>query len=230
MNDCQNAEIRDQLPDLLHDRLTAGERAVVLAHVDGCAECRGELELLRGVHHVLVAATPRVNTLRILSALPKPGEGVVVPMIQSRATRSRWADWRIAAAVTVIAVGGGSFALLSRAHPTVSVPQVAAVPVSAPARADTQLASAPVVAPAPNKEVAQVDPATDAHEAEYSADDDASDTGIEGRIDNLSEQQLKALLNDIGQMKAVPVTEPDPITIKVDSKASSGTSGATEIM
>jgi len=234
MNDCQNADIRDRLPDLLNDRLTDGERAVVRAHVDGCTECRDELELLRGVHQMLVAATPRVNTLRILSALPKPGESAVVPMIQSRSTRStrsRWADWRIAAAVTVIAVGGGSFAVLSRSHVTASVPQVAAVQTPTTSRADTQSAPiVPVAATAPNKEVAQVDPATDVHEADYTADDDAADTGIEGRINNLSEQQLKALLNDIGQMKAVPVTEPDPITIKVDSKASSGTSGATEIM
>ena len=47
MNDCQNAEMRDQLPDLLHERLAATERAVVMAHLDGCVDCRDELALLR---------------------------------------------------------------------------------------------------------------------------------------------------------------------------------------
>src|SRR5215467_9524949 len=102
MNDCQNAEIRDRLPDLLHERLSAGDRAAVIAHVDGCAECRDELELLRGVRGALIAGTPRINTLRILSALPKagmPSTTDVTPMIQPRPSRSRWSDWRIAAAI-----------------------------------------------------------------------------------------------------------------------------------
>lgn len=228
MNDCRNAEIRDQLPDLLHDRLTAGERAAVLAHVDDCAECRDELELLRGVHQVLISSTPRVNTLNILSALPKPGESGVVPMIQSRATRSRWADWRIAAAITVIAVGGGSLALLSRSTQSVAVAPVPGVRVT-PAP-DSQLAPAPVTPLTATREVAQAESVTDVREADLPVDEDTPETGMEGRLNNLSEQQLKALLKDIGQMKAVPITEPDPITIKVDSKASSSTSGDTEML
>jgi len=226
MNDCRNAEIRDQLPDLLHDRLTDGDRAVVLAHVDGCAECRDELELLRGVHRALVAGTPRVNTLRILSALPKPGAIVPQPMLQSRPTRSRWADWRIAAAITVIAVGGGSFAVLSRSHTSTPVPPMARVEAPTPT-VDTQVAVGPATPPASDR-VAQT--VTDVHEVDLPVDDDTPETGVEGRLNSLSEQQLKALLNDIGQMKAIPVTEPDPITIKVDSKASPSTSGDSEIM
>ena len=56
MNDCPNAEIRDQLPDLLHDRLDASARAAVTAHVASCVDCRDELELLRGVHGMLIGA------------------------------------------------------------------------------------------------------------------------------------------------------------------------------
>ena len=36
MNDCPNAEIRDRLPDLLHDRLDPSARAAVTAHVATC--------------------------------------------------------------------------------------------------------------------------------------------------------------------------------------------------
>ena len=96
MNDCSNAEIRDQLPDLLHDRLTVSARAVVIAHVDGCADCRDELELLRGVRWALVARTPRVDIAYIVGALPKPPRAERPPPSRQR----RWADWRVAAAVT----------------------------------------------------------------------------------------------------------------------------------
>src|SRR4029078_419075 len=47
MNDCLNAEMRDLLPDLLHDRLAADVRAAVTAHVSACIDCREELEVLR---------------------------------------------------------------------------------------------------------------------------------------------------------------------------------------
>jgi len=42
VNDCVNAEIRDQLPDLVHERLDASALAIVMAHVDGCIDCRDE--------------------------------------------------------------------------------------------------------------------------------------------------------------------------------------------
>jgi hypothetical protein len=71
MNDCSNANIRDQLPDLLHDRLSVSVRAAVMAHVDGCMDCRDELELLRGVRGALVAQTPRVDIAYVVGALPK---------------------------------------------------------------------------------------------------------------------------------------------------------------
>jgi len=61
MNDCQNAEMRDQLPDLLNERLDGSARAVVMAHVAACADCRDELELLRVARGTLLKATPRVD-------------------------------------------------------------------------------------------------------------------------------------------------------------------------
>src|SRR5262249_5700180 len=134
----------------------------------------------------------------------------------------------IAAAITVIAVGGGSFALLSRTNPNQSIPAphvaAAATPTPIP---DSQFAPSAVTPPTASREIAATD--TDVREAELPVDDDVPETGVESRLNNLNEQQLKALLNDIGQMKAVPVTEPDPITIKVDSKSSSR-SGDTEMM
>src|SRR5262249_19271193 len=116
MNDCPNAEMRDRLPDLLHDRLAANERAEVTAHVTACADCGEELELLQDMQAMLVKATPRVDIAYVVNALPKPpARTTTVPRAAARRT---WADWRIAAAVTLLAAGGSSAALLARGQPT----------------------------------------------------------------------------------------------------------------
>src|SRR4051812_10377352 len=115
MNDCQNAEIRDQLPDLVHERLDAAALAVVLAHVDGCVDCRDEIQLLRDVQAMMARRTPRMDVAYIVGALPKapaPRTSASITSITSITSRKRvWADWRVAAAVTLIVAGGGSFAL-----------------------------------------------------------------------------------------------------------------------
>src|SRR5471032_794900 len=110
MTDCPNAEIRDRLPDLLHERLDESVRTAVMAHVADCADCREELELLRGVRSALLARTPRVNVSQIVAALPKPSARAV----PAAARRARRIDWRIAATVTFLAVGGSSVAVLNR--------------------------------------------------------------------------------------------------------------------
>lgn len=131
MNDCPNAEMRDLLPELLHDRLSATVRAEVTAHVDACADCREERELLRGLREVMVTYTPKIDVAYVVSALPAPPtQSVRIP----RRPRT-WADWRVAAAVTLIAVGGTSVAVVARggggpADTVVMVP----VPVSRPTR------------------------------------------------------------------------------------------------
>ncbi len=109
MSDCPNAEVRDLLPDLMHDRLDARTRARVVAHVDGCADCRSELELLRSLRGSLDRATPRVDVDRIVAALPTPAS--VRPGQHRRAWRVL-SDWRIAAAVTFIVAGGTSVVVM----------------------------------------------------------------------------------------------------------------------
>jgi anti-sigma factor RsiW len=101
MNDCPNGDIRDLLPDLLHGRLGANERADVEAHLRDCADCRDELELLRSMRSALRRA-PAVRVDRIVAGIPP----YRAPMRQ-RSARS-WGGWRIAAAVTLLAAGGTS--------------------------------------------------------------------------------------------------------------------------
>ncbi len=230
MNDCSNAEIRDQLPDLLHDRLVVGMRDMVVAHVADCVDCREELELLRGVHQAFVADTPRVDITQIVAALPRPS--VVRPMVaQASIARSTRApahrmlrmDWRIAAAVTFLAVGGGSVALLSRG------------PTATRAFPDSGMVAAATVAAAPgvSSTASMITDSTASGANTQSATSDAivadaqaaEDVSPGGRFAGLSNAQLQALLGDIGKLPAVPVTEPDPVAIHVVSPATTAPEG-----
>jgi hypothetical protein len=220
MNDCPNAEIRDQLPDLLHDRLDVSMRAAVMAHVGQCVDCRSELELLRGVHGMLTAQTPRVDINYVVSALPKraPQALRVVPR------RRVWSDWRIAAAVTVLAIGGGSFAVLRQSGTTSSVTAPPLVSQANPASVDstnggTTRAADSVVRVADNAHQTQAT-STD---VSMSGDEQTASAGLAttARLADLNERQLQALLDQIDQLQAVPITEPEPVTIRVRNQSSS---------
>lgn len=103
MTDCPNGEIRDQLPDFVHDQLSPRARAAVAAHVAQCAACTAELTLLRELRERLRAG-PTVDVARIVAALPAPSRGL---------RDSRRFDWRVAAAIAALVVGGGSAAIVS---------------------------------------------------------------------------------------------------------------------
>jgi hypothetical protein len=215
MTDCPNAEMRDRLPELLHERLDVSVRSMVVAHVADCVDCRDELELLRGVKHVLVMQTPRIDVSHVLAALPTPST-TTIPLHAAR--RSRWADWRVAAAVTLLAAGGGSLALLNRTPTDPSWTSVVAVttPVSASA-APTVSDSAPALAASPA--TANGAAATETL-ARAESQGTATDAGSDARLGDLNERQLKSLLDDIQGLKAVPVTEPDPVVIRMDAATS----------
>ena len=196
MNDCLNAEMRDRLPDLLHDRLSASVRAEVNAHVAACADCREELELLSELNAMFVKSTPRVDVAYVVNALPKPPARATTTRVAPRRT---WADWRIAAAVTLLVAGGSSVAVMTRGEPSSSQHVVIApttdTPSIAPANPTVKTLPAAAVTVAQN---ASLDMA--------------------GHLADLDDEQLEALISEIEQMKAVPITEPDPVSVKVDPK------------
>lgn len=72
MRDCANVTMREQLADLLHDRLSASAREDLERHVATCANCAAELDLLREVRAAAVA--PPVDVGRIVAALPPRGQ------------------------------------------------------------------------------------------------------------------------------------------------------------
>lgn len=160
MRDCMNAEMKDLLPDLLQGSGAAELHARVRAHLESCAECRDELELLRRLRGA--AVTPRIDTASIVAALPR------YPARWRRAARSPLL--RIAAAVVLVAGGV------------------------------TVLTDAPRDG---GRDSAVVRVATGAS-AELSVGDQLSD---------LSEGDLRALLDELGEMEAVTPVEPDVIVM-----------------
>ena len=112
MFDCANVEMRELLPELVAGTLDARTRAGVEAHVAGCAECASELETLRLVR-ASFAGAPVVDASRIVASLPKPPAKASQPAAATPRV-ARWMDWRIAAALTMITVGGLSVAVTQR--------------------------------------------------------------------------------------------------------------------
>ena len=107
MRDCQNAKMRDLLPDLLHDRLAADVRAEVQAHAASCADCRAELALLRDVQAAVARRrTPAIDTARVSAGLPP------------YRARSRWLatsqSWPMRVAAAVVLVAGAATLLRDR--------------------------------------------------------------------------------------------------------------------
>src|SRR4051812_14999429 len=132
MTDCPNGDVRDLLPDLLHDRLAPDVRREVEAHVAGCEDCRAELALLGAMRSTLRRA-PAVDVATIAAAIPP----YRAPM------RRSWARWQAAAAVLLLA-GGTSIVMVESRTP-------APVPVgdSAVAVATSTAGSAVPAAPLP---------------------------------------------------------------------------------
>lgn len=117
MIDCPNGEMRDRLPDLLHDRLDPAERLAVEAHLRECAPCRDELALLREMSRAMHRA-PAIAVRDIVAALPA---------YRTPARRS-WGGWRAAAAIAFLAAGGTTIAVArhDRAVPVESASVAAA--------------------------------------------------------------------------------------------------------
>jgi anti-sigma factor RsiW len=179
MSDCANIEMREWLPELMHDRLSGADRARLEAHLAACSDCRSELELLESARLALHGLMPsRPDTAAIVRALPRPHRPVV-PMV-GPARRV----WRMAAALTVVTLGGLSFNALreraDRAGMVVGAESTAVMPRDVIASVDT-----PVQAP--------------------------ERTGVTAGLGttDLADDDLEALIGALEQLEAAPHLDPD---------------------
>jgi hypothetical protein len=211
MNDCVNAEFRDQLPALLHERLASEQRVVLAAHVASCADCREELELLRALNGMFAEATPRIDSAAIVSALPAPPlpEGVLPFRQGAGRRRLRRLDWRVAAAIGVLAVGGSSLAL-ARHAPTAAQAMAGAgtvAPQTDPQTRTVASAMLPVGVPVAAAPSTAIVPAVN-HGTRV-------ELSMTGRLDDLSAEQLQTLLDEIDELQATPLADPEPVVVPV---------------
>ncbi len=102
MSDCTSVEIRELLPEYLHGRLAAPDRARVDAHLAICADCVAELGTLRAVRQAF-ALVPPIDTAAIVRALPHPHQHA---WTFGRPHVRRLVAWRLAAAISFISLGG----------------------------------------------------------------------------------------------------------------------------
>ena len=172
MIDCSTGEIRDRLPELVNGRLNGELFELVRSHVADCDPCQAEVRLLERTRAILMLASPRIDTAVIVQALPTPGAR----------PRHRSFDWRIAAAIAVLTVGGGSTAVMysgwSSARHVDSIAQ-ATTPASIPAeRGATNAAPA-----------------------------DGSELSVSGDLSGLTDDQLRSLLGKVEGIEALPSAE-----------------------
>ena len=208
MTDCPNAEIRDLLPDLLHERLDASARAVVAAHVAQCVECRAELTML---HEARVALTSDMRTVDISAIAAAVIARTSAPLVQAQPWQRRarmWMDWRVAASIALVAAGVASFATI-RARQTV-LPQSMAPAVKTAA---SQSAKSPTVVPTAARGV----------EGRPAAPPAAAELSAAGGVSDLSDRDLRALLDDLQSIDAEPSTDPDPVTVRITLPVRGGT-------
>ena len=204
MIDCPKGDVRDLLPDYLHDRLESSTRMSVEQHLAGCAACREELALLRDLRGTLQRA-PRIDVAAVAAAIPA----------YRPAARKGWASgWRVAAAVAAIAVGGASVALLNRVQ---NQKQMVQGPVTQPdVTPYVGRTSTPATTPQPmpvqpsTPAVAHADPSVTHSEPTTKAAGAPSGEELAiagGTIADLSDGELSDLLGDIESLDAVPSTE-----------------------
>lgn len=182
MRDCANVKIRELLPDLLHDRLPAAQRVEVERHVAACADCRSELAILRRI--LASTAAPRVDVVRIAAAIP-PYRPVSA---WRRATSAP--QVRVAAAIVLLA---GSWAVVwSTRTPDDAGRGVAQTPIPTP---PTVLES---IAPTPRVQRPPVAPSRG-----------ATELAVGDSFHDVSDSELRALLDELVSLEAVTPTEAD---------------------
>jgi len=204
MNRCSNSDIRELLPDLLHGTLAADARARVEAHVATCGECGEELGVLRTVKTAAVFA-PRIDVDRVVRQIPP--YRTILPVTE-RPVRTRAVSWLVAATMAIVVIGGGSLVLMK--PKVVNDPRVVA---------STQRPPAPN--PAESTGASSRIPAAGAtgRNAVVSAPPHPRALALAANVDDLSDGDLRQLMNDMNRFDALPASEPDPV-ISVDSGTS----------
>ena len=207
MFDCANVEMRELLPELAAGTLDASARSRVEDHVRSCAECASELETLRAVRGAFAAA-PTVDTRRIVAALPKPTASV--GLRAGGAPIKRWVDWRVAAALTMITVGGLSLAVTQRRGNEAVVPLDSSTAVTPPGAGTTTTIDSSIAVVTPGAVDSGIGNTTQRSGTPRAAA--KAQLSVNGGVSDIDDASLKALLGALDEIDRGPVApsaEPD---------------------
>ena len=210
-NDCPDGNMRDLLPEYANGVLAAGIHERVRAHVARCTDCAAEVALIRTVGAAY--PTPKVDVARIVAALPQPARHA-----HSAVGRWRVQQWRIAAGVAMIAIGGITVVVLRSTMHRASTPVLTPAPIAVQTPV---VAAPPAVQPSAPTELAQLTP--------RSTPVEMGELSFGGGLSDLSDAQLKSLLREIDSLDGAPSTEPEvhatPIVPAVVPSHEGGTHG-----
>lgn len=198
--DCPDGEMRDLLPDLVHETLSAGEYERVAAHVATCADCAAEVELIRSAR--LAFPAPAVDVSQVVAALP--GSPVGAGASWGGDLGAWWGGGlggrvlRVAAAIALVAIGGLSvvalWGLFDRGAGGAKTPVAAVAPRGAPGPDATPAARQVPVTPG-GVAVASL---SRSYELSFG-----------GGLSDLTDDQLKTLLRQLDALEAALSTEPE---------------------
>jgi anti-sigma factor RsiW len=195
-----NAGLRDALPDLLNGKLSELDSATLSAHVEGCLDCRSELELLREVR-ASARIAPAIDASAIAARIaPYSGRDVTVRQIPAQKSPALGLLWKLAAAVTIAtaAVFG-----LTRSSDT-PAPQTVAVTA-----VPSTVAIAPAVVEAPDVAAPDAENTTPVEKQ-------VASLSLVGNLNELSDSEIEELLTDLDGIETLPSAEPTSVTSTLD--------------
>lgn len=214
MVDCTNAEVKGALPDLIHGRLGDVDRATMSAHVEACAGCRAELELMQQLRDSAPLA-PRMDANRIASAIPAYGGAALMrPVDRQPSTARSWMRPLLAfAAVAFVAIG--SLSVLKPGDTTNATEPASVSPAGAQSR------SAPVAIAGPVAEEVSAKPVIDSSAKSArplpGPEVQVASLSLVGGTQDLSESELESLLSELEGIESLPSAEPQSVTHSVEN-------------
>lgn len=188
LTDCSYIEMRELLPELLHDALPASERERVEAHLAVCENCAAEFAVLRSARRAFAGLrVPAVDTAGIVAALPRP----MAPTAHlPRVARRSPTLLRLAAAITFVALGGISAGVARSVFR--DAPATAAD--SLMAWQDDSLTRTPTLAHA---------------DTPRASAQGGAGLVVHPSIIDLGDADLESLLDELDNLEAAPLAEPE---------------------
>jgi len=199
VNDCIKAEVRDALPDFINHRLSELDAATMREHIESCADCKAELEIIRQACAAALLA-PKMNVDRIVAALPSYSSAGSPYSVRSGSRKV----WALAAAATIVAIAGWGISTRSVTSDAPAVAAVASAPAT-PVETASPAIAPNTVAAAPSQ---NVDESTDEVEV--------ASLSLLGSTQDLTDEDLETLVAALDGIDGVPSAEPNSVTTIVE--------------